>query len=97
MLPVLMAALVLAAADTTPAPAATPAGSAATPVAAAPTKTKAKDTDVVCWTEQVTGSHYPRRVCSTRIELEQRQQQDQAAIAQHGRMTGGGSFGKAGP
>ena len=96
MLPVLMAALVLAAADTTPAPPATTGGSATTPLAAAGAKAKKKDTDVVCWTEQVTGSHYPRRVCSTRAEIEQRQRQDQQTIAQHGRGTSGGAFGKAG-
>lgn len=89
MLPALMAALTLAAADPSSAPAAP-----ATPVAAAPEKPKPKDTDTVCWTEQVTGSHYPRRVCSTRLELEQRQRQDQAAIGQHGRTMSTGAFGK---
>jgi hypothetical protein len=92
-----MASLVLAAAaDTTPAPAAT-AGAAATPIPVTAQKPKAKDTDTVCWTEQVTGSHYPHRVCSTRAELEQRQRQDQEAVAQHGRTVSGGSFGKSGP
>jgi hypothetical protein len=93
VLSVLMATLVLAAADTTPAPAA----SAATPIPAAAPKAKAKDSDTVCWTEQVTGSHYPHRICSTRAELEQRQRQDQEAVAQHGRSMPGGSFGKSGP
>jgi hypothetical protein len=92
-----MAAFVLAAAaDTTPAPAAA-TGSATTPVAAAPQKPKPKGSDTVCWTEQVTGSHYPRRYCSTRAELEQRQRRDQEAIAQHGRAPTGGAFGKSGP
>jgi len=94
VLPVLMATFVLAAAaDTTPAPAST----AAPPPVAAAQKPKAKDTDTVCWSEQVTGSHYPHRVCSTRAELEQRQRQDQEAIAQHGRTVTPGGFGKSGP
>jgi hypothetical protein len=90
-----MATLVLAAADTTPAPAATTA--AAPAPAAAAQKPKAKDTDTVCWTEAVTGSHYPHRVCSTRAELEERQRRDQQAIADHGRAPTGGAFGKSGP
>jgi predicted secreted protein len=73
-----MAALALAAGDPTPpAPATTPAPAAE--------KAQPKDSDRVCWMEQVTGSHRTTRVCSTRGELEQRQRQDQEFVNQHSR------------
>jgi predicted secreted protein len=82
-----MAALALAAADPTP-----PAPTAAASPASAE-KPAAKDTDVVCWTEAVTGSHYPRKVCSTRAQIEQQRRQDQAFVAARSRAQAKGGFG----
>ncbi|HEX3699793.1 MAG TPA: hypothetical protein VHV27_03875 [Phenylobacterium sp.] len=93
MIAVLMAAMTLAAADTPP------SGGAAVSVAApAPAaKPKPKGSQMVCWEEQITGSHYPHRICETRDEVEARQRADQEAIAQHGRASTSGGFGASSP
>lgn len=63
---------VAATAATTPAPAAT----------AAPTKAAAKASDdkVVCKTEAVTGSLFPKKTCYSTKELAQRQQEERANL-----------------
>ena len=56
-----------------PAPAATPPAAAA----AAPVVKVKRDSDMICHSEMVLGSHIPNRVCYTRAEQEDRKQQDQ--------------------
>jgi hypothetical protein len=88
LLVALMSAAVLLAAAETPTP---PAGADA-PAAAA--KPKNKDMELVCWQEKPTGSHFTKRVCTTRIERERMERQGQQAIGDHPR-TGArqGGFG----
>jgi hypothetical protein len=83
VLAILVTALV-AFADPTPPSAGGPAPAAA-PAAVA---SKAKGSDKVCWDEAPTGSHYTRRYCATRDELEQREKQDKDLLNQHTRTTG---------
>ena len=90
MVSILMAALLLAATDT-PSTAAAVSAPATPAPAAAPAKPKGSQ--MVCWEEEITGSHYPKRVCSTRDELEARQRQDQQAISQRPRAPTTGAFG----
>ena len=98
MLPILMAAMMFATPDATPA-----SGGAV----AAPTKTvagvtatanaKPKGTDIVCWEEVPAGTHFTKRVCSTRDEREIRTRQDQdmfdRARGRNG-SPGAGNFGE---
>lgn len=44
--------------------------------------------DVVCHTEQVTGSRFPKKVCRSRAEMEAQKQDDQDALRNMQRMTG---------
>jgi invasion protein IalB len=90
VLSLVMAAMMFAAADT---PAS--AGAAAPAAATAPQPEKKKGSELVCWEEAPTGSHFTKRVCMTRQDLEARQQQDQDAVGQRGRNTPGG-FGASG-
>jgi hypothetical protein len=85
----LLVALALAPVDV----AAQPEAGAPPPAAAAaaPAKPKAKGSDRICWEEMPTGSHYPKRYCATRDELETRAQRDQDALNQKGRNPGAGS------
>ena len=59
-----------------PAPAATPPA-AATATGAAPVVKVKRDSDMICHSEMVLGSHIPNKVCYTRAEQEDRKQQDQ--------------------
>ncbi|THD77636.1 MAG: hypothetical protein E7812_12800 [Phenylobacterium sp.] len=93
MVSILMAAMLLAAADTPSTAGSTTAPAATAPAAAAAAPAKPKGAQMVCWEEEVTGSHYPHRVCTTRDELEARQRQDQQAISQHSRTNNSGGFG----
>jgi hypothetical protein len=76
---ILLAALVLAAAE--------PGAATATeaPAAVAPVTVKAKPdkkkSDRVCWDEKPTGSHMPAHICVSREEYEIRQRADQEAVA----------------
>ena len=71
-LAMLMAEPAPAVAGGAPAPAATPAAGAASPVV----KVK-RDSDMICHSETMLGSHIPSKVCYTRAEQEERKQQDQ--------------------
>lgn len=90
MISILVSLAALAFADPTPAP----EGGAAPAAAAAPgpAKPKAKGSDQVCWEEMPTGSHYAKRYCATRDELETRQQRDQDALNQRGRSPSPGAM-----
>jgi hypothetical protein len=85
----LVSVAAIALADPTPAP---EGGAAPAAVAAAPAKPKAKGSEQVCWQEMPTGSHYPKRYCATRDELDLRSQQDRDAISQRGRSPTSGGF-----
>jgi hypothetical protein len=63
----------------------TPTAPAGASVAATATKPKNRDTELVCWQEKPTGSHFTKRVCTTRIERERMERQGQQAIGQHQR------------
>jgi len=78
-LAMLMAETPPAAAGGAPAPAAT----AAAATGAAPVVKVKRDSDLICHSEQVLGSHIPTKVCYTRAEQEDRTQQDQRNL---GRM-----------
>ena len=75
----LFAALLLAAAEphAPPAPAAAPQTAASAPDAKAQPAKSAK-ADVICWEETPVGTHFSRKVCGTREELDRlhRQAQD---------------------
>lgn len=86
---ILLAAVVLAAAE--PAAADT-AAAAPAPVSAVTVKPKPKS-DKVCWDEKPTGSHMPTHVCVTKAEWDERQRQDQKAISDTRRVGAKGSFG----
>jgi hypothetical protein len=91
-----MATMLLAAVDpasSTDAPAASAAPAPPPAAAAAPAQAKKrKDSDVVCWNEMPTGSHFAKRICATREELELNQRTSQDAM--HGRANSPkGSFG----
>ena len=87
MLSILLAAAVAAASPATSAPSPAPAKTA---TAAKPVE---KPTDVVCWVEEATGSHYPQRYCSTRAQLQQRERVDRDALDNRGRRPTGSAFG----
>ena len=79
MLPVLMAAMMFAATDATPASGESlPPKTVAGVTSVAPEKPKG--TDVVCWEETPAGTHFSKRVCSTRDDRELRTRQDQEML-----------------
>ena len=80
------AAVLMAAANTAP------AGGTAAP-AGADAKPKNKDMELVCWRETPAGTHFSKRVCTTRIERERMERQGQEAVGQHPRAAPGGAFG----
>ncbi|HEV2531122.1 hypothetical protein [Phenylobacterium sp.] len=75
----LLALLVSLAAAT---PDAAPATTAAPPAAAAPAKPpqKAAADDVVCKTEAVTGSMFPKKICRKKSEMDAARLEEQAQI-----------------
>jgi len=89
VLSVLMAAMVMAAAEPSAAAAAdTPAA------AAAPAKPeKPKGSDRVCWDERPTGSHVSKHFCASRDELEKMQHDGQEAVASRARAQPPGGLG----
>ena len=87
MISILVSLAALAFVDAAPAP----EGGAPPAAAAAAPKPQAKGSDQVCWEEMPTGSHYPKRYCASRDELQARQQRDQDALNQKGRSPGAGS------
>lgn len=97
MIAALVATMLLAAVDPAASADAPAAASAPTPPAAAAAppaqaKAKRKDSDVVCWNETPTGSHFSKRICATREQLELNERSSQEAL--HGRANGPkGSFG----
>jgi hypothetical protein len=86
VLNILLASVVAAASPATSAPASAPAKTSAA-------KPAEKPTDVICWVEEATGSHYPQRYCSTRGQLEQRERVDKEALDTRGRRPTGSAFG----
>jgi hypothetical protein len=90
VLNILLAAAVAAA---SPAPQAGSPDPAPAAAPGKPAKAAEKPTDVVCWVEEATGSHYPQRYCSTRGQLELRERTDKAALNNRGRRPTGGLFG----
>lgn len=74
MLLPLLVVLAAATPDATPAPAA-----AAPANAAAPAKKPAAD-EVVCRTEQVTGSMFPKKICRKKSDMDAERAQEQANI-----------------
>jgi len=75
MVPLLMAGLVFAAAETPPQP---PPKSVSPVISEAPHKPK--PSDPVCHQETPTGSHFSATVCETRLEAEARTRRDQKAL-----------------
>ena len=94
MLSVLMAAMLMAAAE--PSASAAADGPAAAAAPAAPAKAdKPKGIDKVCWEERPTGSHVTKRFCATRDEREKMEQDAQAAVTSRGRAQPPGGLGPA--
>ena len=84
MLSVLMAAMLMAAAE----PSAAAAADAPAAVGAPATQAKAekpKGSDKVCWDERPTGSHVSKHFCATRDEREKMEQDAQAAVTSRAR------------
>jgi invasion protein IalB len=55
---------------------------AASPTAPAPAdKAKAKGDEVICRSEQVLGTRFPKRVCRTRASIEAQRESDRAEIS----------------
>lgn len=74
-----VALLLALAAETAPAP--------ATAAAPASSATTAKSEDpMVCKTEQVTGSRFPKKVCRLKSEIDQKRADDQARIRDNQRI-----------
>jgi hypothetical protein len=90
VLSILAAAAVLAFADPTPVAEGHAAAPAPAAAAAAPAKPKAPER--VCWDEAPTGSHFTKRYCATREELERRAQQDKDALGQNPHQVTPGGF-----
>jgi hypothetical protein len=72
-------------------PAPTVAAVSAVP-ATEPGKKAPSPDDKVCWNENPTGSHLPRRVCATRAERDQMQREAEQAMEHHNRSGGGGGL-----
>ena len=77
MVPLLMAALVLASAETSPGPPPKPVSAV---VSEAPSKPKPKPSDYLCWRETPTGSHFAATMCETRLEMDARTKRDRKAL-----------------
>jgi hypothetical protein len=72
-----VALLLALAAETAPAPEAKPAE------AVAPA---AKSEELVCKTEQVTGSRFPKKVCRSKSEMDQKRADDQQRVRENQRL-----------
>jgi hypothetical protein len=70
-----MAGLVLAAAETPPAPPPKPVSPV---VSEAPPKPK--PSDYLCWQETPTGSHFAATMCETRLEMDARTKRDRKTL-----------------
>lgn len=79
MLLVVLAAL----AASTPSDTATPSASSPTAPAAAAAPASSKKSDMVCKTEEVTGSRFPKKVCYSKAEAEERQRLEQEQLRQN--------------
>ena len=92
MLSVLMAAMLMAAAE----PSASAAADAPAAAGAPATRAKAakpKGSDKVCWDERPTGSHISKHFCATRDEREKMEQDAQAAVTSRARAQPPGGLG----
>ena len=92
MLSILVAAMLMAAAEPS-AVAATDAPAAAAPPAAQAKADKPKGSDKVCWDERPTGSHVSKHFCATRDEVEKMQHDGQEAVASRARAQPPGGLG----
>jgi len=92
VLSVLVAAMLMAAAE--PSASAAAAAPAATAAPAAPAKAeRRKGVERVCWDERPTGSHVSKHFCATRDELDKMQHDAQEAVASRARAQPPGGFG----
>jgi len=92
VLSVLMAAMLMAAAE----PSASAAADAPAPAGAPATQAKAakpKGSEKVCWDERPTGSHISKHFCATRDEREKMEQDAQAAVTSRARSQPPGGLG----
>jgi hypothetical protein len=75
---------------TAPAAAPTPSGHAVSPLTVTSRKQQSGDlnpAEVVCHSESVIGSRFPKKVCASRRELAERRQEDQATTENFNRGT----------